>query len=99
MYMYMYVYIHVCICMCIYIYIYIYTYMYVCMHTHNIYIYIYIYGTQGLTCAMQLRLRRASGGADGNANCLWAFITGGAVGGGVQWMGVVLYSTTAYTIM
>ena len=30
---------------------------------------------------------------------LWVFITGGCSGRGVQWMGVVLYNRTAYTIM
>ena len=29
----------------------------------------------------------------------WVFITGGCSGRGVQWIGVVLYSKTAYDIM
>ena len=77
-----------CMCMYIYIYIYIYIYAYVCISISiSLSLYIYIY-THVYIYAH-----------DVGFPSLGYSLQGGAVGGGVQWMGVALYSKLVYNII
>ena len=74
--------------------------MYVCMYVCVcIYIYIYVYHILYSMQYMYTSWWRGSGTPHVSRQLAWIHCRGGCSGRGVQWMGVVLYSETAYDRM